>query len=97
MPFSGHGITTWDPLQKKYVGSWVDSMTPYIARVEGTYDPATKKLTSTMESRDASGNIAKMRSVDEHPDPDHKSMTSYMTGPDGKEVQAMKIVYVRKK
>ena len=26
MPFQGHGVTTWDPATKKYVGSWVDSM-----------------------------------------------------------------------
>jgi hypothetical protein len=97
MPFAGHGITTWDPAAKKYVGSWTDSMAPYIARTEGTYDAATKKFASTMESRDASGNAAKMRSIDEHPDPDHKSMTSWMAGPDGKEVQAMKITYVRRK
>ena len=28
MPFAGHGVSTWDPVKKKYVGSWADSMTP---------------------------------------------------------------------
>ena len=26
MPFEGHGVSTWDPAKKKYVGSWTDSM-----------------------------------------------------------------------
>jgi hypothetical protein len=97
MPFSGHGITTWDPAVKKYVGSWADSMSPFIARMEGTYDPASKKLTTVMDTRDASGNVTKMRSIDEHPDSDHKSMTSFVIGPDGKDVQVMKITYARAK
>src|SRR5687767_13529697 len=43
MPFEGHGVTTWDPAKKKYVGSWTDSMSKGLAIGESTYDPQTKK------------------------------------------------------
>jgi hypothetical protein len=97
MPFQGHGVTTWDPVTKKYVGSWVDSMSQGMATTEATYDPATKKMESWMQARDMTGQLAKMRSVDEHPDADHKTMTMFMNGPDGKEAQGMKISYTRRK
>ena len=45
-PFEGRGATGYDPAKKKYVGTWVDSMTPGYYTVEGTYDPATKTLTA---------------------------------------------------
>jgi hypothetical protein len=97
MPFAGHGITTWDPAVKKYVGAWSDSMSVGLSTTEGTYDAATKTMTSWMATRDMAGNPAKTRSVDAQPDPDHKSMTMFMTGPDGKEAQGMKITYTRRK
>jgi Protein of unknown function (DUF1579) len=97
MPFEGHGVSTWDPVKKKYVGSWADAMTPGMATTEGTYDPATKTMTMWMEALDPSGNVGKMRSENAYPDADHKTMTMFMKGPDGKEAQGMKISYVRRK
>jgi Protein of unknown function (DUF1579) len=97
MPFEGHGLTTWDPAKKKYVGSWADSMTPGMATTEGTYDPAAKKMTTWMEALDPSGTVGKMRSENAYPDADHKSMTMFMKGPDGKDAEGMKIVYTRRK
>ena len=97
MTFEGHGVTAWDPAKKKYVGSWVDSMSQGMATTEGTFDPATKKMESWMEARDMTGQLAKTRSIDEHPDPDHRTMTMFMKGPDGKEAQGMKISYTRRK
>lgn len=97
MPFTGHGMTTWDPYKKKYVGSWSDSMSSGLALTEGTYDAAAKSTTSWMEARDMNGNLGKMRSVVEYPDADHKTMTAFMPGPDGKEMPGMKISYTRRK
>jgi len=52
MPFSGIGQWGYDPAEKKYVGTWIDNMTPYMQTIRGDYDPATKTLTSLSESRD---------------------------------------------
>jgi hypothetical protein len=64
---------------------------------EGTYDAATKSLTSFMDSTDMTGTVVKTKSVVQHTDADHKEMTMFMTGSDGKEAQAMKISYTRRK
>jgi hypothetical protein len=96
-PFHGHGTSTWDPAKRKIVGSWTDSMSAGISLGESTYDPATKRLTGFMEGPDpATGKVTKSRSVVEYKDPNTRVMSMFTSGPDGKEVQTMKISYKRK-
>lgn len=94
--FMGHGLMTWDVTKKKYVGSWSDSMSGGLASTEGTFDPAGKRFTGTMEGPDATGNVMKTRSVVEYPE-GGRVMTAYAPGPDGKEMQVLKITYKRRK
>jgi len=96
-PFSGHGTSAWDPAKKKYVGSWTDSMSSGIAMSEATYDAAARTMTGTMEGPDASGKVAKMKSVVEYKGADSRVFTMYMTGPDGKDVLGMRITYTKRK
>jgi Protein of unknown function (DUF1579) len=96
MPFHGHGVATWDASRKVYRGSWVDSMSQGLLLAEGKWDPATKTATSTMEGPDATGKIVKMRSVVTYPSATSRVMTMYGPGPDGKEMQMMKISYTKK-
>ncbi len=91
---------------KKDVGTWdatVEFMggpgaAPSVSKgyytTEGTYDPATKTLTATMEGRGPDGTIAKTRETTEWKDPDTRVFTMY--GPDGKSVM-MRITYERRK
>ena len=46
MKYSGRMQLGYDPQKKKYVGTWIDTMSPYLQTMEGTYDEKTK--TSTM-------------------------------------------------
>jgi hypothetical protein len=96
-PFSGHGLTTWDAVKKKYVGSWTDSMSSGLAIAESTHDPAAKKSSGWMEGPDMEGKVTKTRNEVEWKDNNHRVMTAWATGPDGKETQVMKITYTRKK
>jgi hypothetical protein len=95
-PFHGHGITTWDPAKKKFVGSWTDSMSAGLGIGESTWDPAGKKATGTMEMPEPSGGTLKARMIVEYPSSTTRTMTSYMTGPDGKEFMNMRITYTRR-
>ena len=95
--FEGHGLVTWDAIKKKYAGSWTDSMSPGLAITEATWDPATRRMTGWMEGPDMMGKVTKTRSVSEHRDANSRVMTAYATGPDGKEMQVMRITYVRRK
>ena len=96
-PFHGFGLMAYDSSAKKYVGSWTDSMSVGIASISATYDAASKKMSSTMESRDMTGAMVKGRSVAEYKGADQRVMTMYATGPDGKEMQTMRITYTRRK
>lgn len=96
MPFHGHGTVTWDAMKKKYVGSWTDSMSAGLAISEGTYDPATKQWTGTMEGPDMTGKMMRARSVSEWKDANTRVFTMYAPGPDGKEAPMMRITYTRR-
>jgi uncharacterized protein DUF1579 len=96
MAFEGHGTETYDQGKKKYVGTWIDSMSTGLSLSESTYDAATKTMTGTMEGPDMTGAVQKMKSVMEHKD-GQRIFTMSMTGPDGKETPAMKITYTKRK
>jgi hypothetical protein len=96
-PFQGHGLTTYDIVKKKYVGSWIDSMSAGMSISESSYDAAAKKSTGWMEGPDMTGKVSRMKSTVEYPDPDHRVFTMYSTGPDGKEAPGLRITYARRK
>jgi hypothetical protein len=93
-PFGGRGAMGYDPAKKKYVGTWIDSMTPGYYTTEGTYDPATKTLTATMEGPGPDGAVTKTKETTEWKDADTRVFTMY--APDGKSV-GMRITYKRRK
>ncbi len=96
-PFHGHGVATWDPAKKKYVGSWTDSMSTGLALGESTYDPAAKKWTGWMEGPDMTGKVTKSRSVVEWRDASTRVFTLFSPGPDGKEMEGLRITYTKRK
>jgi hypothetical protein len=49
-PFSGVGVSGYDKARKKFVGTWMDSMSTGIGRIEGTADTSGKVITSQMTS-----------------------------------------------
>ena len=51
-PFHGQGLTGYDNLKKKYVGTWIDNMGTGIMRSEGTCDGACKTITFEGEMMD---------------------------------------------
>lgn len=94
--FHGHGTMTWDVPRNKYLGSWTDSMSQGLGMTEGAWDPATRQFKGTMEAPDMTGKVSKSRTLVEYKG-ESRVMTAYTTGPDGKEMQMMRITYTRKK
>jgi hypothetical protein len=45
MKFYGRGQFGFDPVKKKYVGTWLDSMSTVLSVLEGDYDAKTKTMT----------------------------------------------------
>ena len=97
MKFQGRGFDGYDPQKKKYVSSWVDSMSTRPLNMEGEMDKATKTLTMIGEGPGPDGKPVKFKSVSRQPDADHLNFKMYMVGPDGKDVEMLAIDYTRKK
>ena len=95
-PFQGHGQNGFDQNKKKYVSSWVDSMSTAITLGEYTYDAKTKTMKGWMEGPDMTGKMMKMTQSTEWKDADTRVFTMSMPGPDGKDVPTMRITYKRR-
>ena len=99
MPMTGIMTLGYDPEKKKYVGTWVDSMTSHLWHYTGTVDAAGKRLTLEAEgpSMAAPGKLAKYRETIEFTDKDHKVFTSSIQDDDGTWVQFMTMKGTRRK
>lgn len=95
-PFQGRGTVGYDTSKKKYVNSWIDSMSTGFMLGEAAYDAKTKTMTGWMEGPDPSGKTEKMRQTTEWKDAGTKVFTMFMTAPEGKDVPVMKITYKRR-
>jgi len=95
-PFEGRATTGYDPLKKKYVSTWIDSMGLAMMISEGSFDKDGKTYTETGEMPGEDGKTQKVKSVFEFPDKDKILFTMYAVA-DGKDQQMMKITYTRKK
>jgi hypothetical protein len=98
LPFEGRGLTGYDKIQGKYVGTWIDNMGTGISTSVGSADASGKVLTFEREEFDPmthkkgkSKDVVRILSDDKH------IMEMYKPGPDGKEMKVMELTYTRKK
>ena len=80
--FTGHSQMGYDPLKKKFVGTWIDTVSPHISTMEGTYDEATQELTMLMTNIDpATNKESKAKTVSKSVDKDTRVFTMFMETP----------------
>jgi hypothetical protein len=97
MQFAGVGTFGYDPVEKKYVGTWIETMSPHLMIIKGEYDEATRTMTSTGEGRDyATGKPFTAKLVTRNVDANTRTFEMHMPGPDGKHVKMMEIKYKRR-
>jgi hypothetical protein len=95
-PFTGQEVLGYDPVAKKFLLNWIDSIATSFATGEGIFDPKTNTMTWTVSSRDDStGKLTTWRQVDIWKDADHHDWSIRATK-DGKEQIQMTIRYRRK-
>lgn len=95
-PFTSIQTLGYDPQKKKFVGTWVDSMTSYMWKYEGRLDATEKILTLETEGPTPSGQPGKFKEVIESKSKDHKVFTSSIQGEDGNWATMVTINYYRK-
>lgn len=95
-PFTGIGTTGYDNTKKKYVGTWIDSMSTGIMRSEGTPDASGKVITANAIGTDPlSGKESRTRIVEKW-ESDNKKVEEFYERKGGKEIKTMEITYTRK-
>jgi hypothetical protein len=95
MPFQGRSFDGYDPLKKKYVGIWVDSMSPTPTIMEGTYDEGSKSMVMMGDGVGPDGRKTKMKGVTKMVDDNNMVFKMYVIADGGAENEMMTIEYKR--
>ena len=100
MAFEGRGQFGYDPGKKKYVGTWIDSMSPSLTVLEGCYDARTKTVTYTGDGvcpKDGSKLSERMVTITNADG--SRDFALYITGTPtgGKEAKVMQVHYTKRK
>jgi hypothetical protein len=94
----GIGYLGYDNAKKKYVATWMDTMSTMIMVMEGSADASGKVITTTTQMNDpTSGKPVSLRCVTTVIDQDKHTYEMFMPGADGKEMKILSIVYTRAK
>ena len=97
MPFTGMMTVGYDIQKKKYVATWIDSMSDYLWKYDGSLDQSAKILTleTVGPCPMQGGKMTRFKEAIEIKDKDHRLFTSTVDF-DGKWVQVLTINYTRK-
>jgi hypothetical protein len=98
MKFEGRGQFGYDPMKKKYVGTWIDSLSPNLSVLEGSYDAKTKTMTYVGDGIAPEGMKYTQKMVTTTKDDGSRVFTLYMKIGDAKdEAKFMEITYHKRK
>ncbi|MEM7315485.1 MAG: DUF1579 family protein, partial [Planctomycetota bacterium] len=95
--FYGHAQLCFDPVKKKFVGTWIDNMTPHLSTMQGVYDEEKRILEMKTTGVDPqTGEKKTGRNTTKWIGKDRRVFTAYNNTKDG-EVKQFEIEYSRKK
>jgi hypothetical protein len=99
MKFMGRGQYGYDPVKKKYVGTWIDSMSTILSVLEGEYDAGAKTMTYVGEGYDPDHKAKfTQKMVTKAKDEGTRVFTLYMKfAGQPAEVKFMEITYTKRK
>lgn len=95
-PYSGIGVTAYDNLRKKYVSTWMDSMSTGIFTMEGTGSADGKTITLKGQHAEPGGGMMNHRAIWRLVDANTQTFEMYGASKGKKEMKMMEITYTRK-
>ena len=94
MPFQGKATLGYDPENKEYVSTWIDTMSPTFFCFRGNFEGET--LTMRGRAFDCMSKMeANYRTTEVHKSPNERVFEMFMEMPDGTEFKMMTHVYTR--
>jgi hypothetical protein len=95
MPFEGIGYTGYDNVQKRYVGTWMDTFGTGLMTSVGVGSPTDERIDAVAEAIEPSGNKKTFDTIIRIRDHGHHSYEMWTKGPDGKKYRVMLVEYER--
>ena len=95
MPFEGIGFTGYDNVQKRYVGTWMDTFGTGLMNSVGVGRPTDETLEFVCEAIEPSGKKKVFESIVRIRNHEHHSYEMWTKGPNGKKFRAMLVEYER--
>ena len=96
-PFRGRGQFGYNPTTKKYMGTWIDTMSFALNKLEGTMEG--NALTMYSKGIDPmTGKEKTTKMVSTYPDANHKTFVAYdpVPGKEGEWQKTMEVVYTKR-
>ena len=95
-PFVWLGYTGFDNVQRKYVGTWMDTFSTGLMNSVGVGTPKDHAIDSAAVAFDPSGKRVSFSCKVRIQDHDHHSYEMWTPGPSGKPYRVMLVEYARK-
>ncbi|MDD5579780.1 MAG: DUF1579 domain-containing protein [Methylobacter sp.] len=95
-PYSGIGVSAYDNLRKRYVSTWMDTMSTGIFIMEGTGSADGKTITLAGKHAEPGGGQMTHRAIWKIIDNNNQTFDMYGAHHGGKEMKMMEIIYTRK-
>ncbi|MEM8944099.1 MAG: DUF1579 domain-containing protein [Planctomycetota bacterium] len=96
-PFRGQSQVGYDPAKKKFIGTWIDSMSPALNRLEGTMkDNSLTMFATGVDPKTGEEKTTKMIST--YPDAMHKTFAAFepIAGKEDEWRKTMEVVYTKR-
>ena len=94
-PYHGHGIEVFDPVAKKYKGTWTDATATGFTTSEYSYDTEKNTFAGTFQSTNRKGIATKMTMTGEFQNPKERIMTMWGAGPANVRVPVIRCAMVQ--
>ena len=95
MPFEGIGYTGYDNVQKRYVGTWMDTFGTGLMNSVGVGRPTDETLEFVCEAIEPSGKKKVFETIVRIKNHEHHSYEMWTKGPNGKTYRVMLVEYER--